>query len=458
MGKTRTKLILISCATIFLISAITYMSFRNSRVAELSEPPEIAEQKGAETSVIPASQKLPAHKDPKSSTDSGKLPGFNDSALEALSDPNVTARVQAVLRLRKHPSPEAVDLLSRFLDDEDIAVVSQAINTLGVIGSNRELEDLVCNLLEEKARDKEFSARGQALVTASMVGKDDRILPVISDFISEEDDMGKDFAVRAMSFIASPECIPYLRKVLDESEDREIQENAFHILTEIDTAEAFDLLQKQLVSSDEKRQASATWALAVQNRPEFNEVLTAAMANNTLRKDAVLVLATNRAAPVVFSELLQQDDISKQDKISWLKILAEYTIDSPATVRSGIASAVEPLLNSDDTDVEIQAIKTLGGLGAEIDTTAHLLAPKFKSGSLEVRKAALDAFHSYCTPNTYKELECLWWDEDEKIRRTAFSLSEQFLDFSDHEAMEKATKHKDEFISKHSKSIVDQLL
>jgi HEAT repeat protein len=457
VGKTRTKLILISCAVIFLISAIAYISFRNTRVAEISESPEIAEHKGAKTSVIPASQKLPAQENLETSTDSGKGLEFNDSALEALSDPDVTARVQAVLRLRKHPSPEAVDLLSRFLDDEDIAVVSQAINTLGVIGSNRELEDLVCNLLEEKARDKEFSARGQALVTASMVGRDDRILPVISDFISEEDDTGRDPAVRAMSFIASPECIPFLRKVLNESEDREIQENAFHILTKIDTAEAFDLLQKQLVSLDEKRQASATWALSVHNRPEFNEALTEAMANNTLRRDAVIIVATSRAAPAVFSELLQQDDISKQDKISWLKIMAENTIDSPSAVRSGVASAVEPLLNSDDTDLEIQAIKTLGGLGAELDTTAFLLAPKFQSSTLEVRKAALDAFYSYCTPNTYKELEYLWWDEDEKIRRTSFSLSERFLDFSDQEALEKATKHEDEFISKHSKSIVDQL-
>ncbi len=70
---------------------------------------------------------------------------------------------------------------------------------------------------------------------------------------------------------------------------------------------------------------------------------------------------------------------------------------------------------------------------------------------------ALIAFYSYCTPDTYKELQGLWWDEDENIRKEAFSLSERFLDSSDREVLEKATKHEDEFISKNSRSILEQL-
>lgn len=445
MGKSYSKSILILCIILFLISWIMYLSIRNTSEPQVARSSQTTEQKASKKFVVPASQKPGEHLT------------LYDLALKTLSDPKITARVQAVLSIRNYPSPEAVDILSRFLDDKDAAVVSGAIDTLGVIGLDSKVKDLVLNLLEEKARDKEFSARGQALITASMLGKDNRMLPVISDYISEGDDTGRDFAVRAISFIASPECIPYLRILMDESEDSEVHENALQILTKIDTPEAFSILNEQLISSDEEKQTTSTWAISVHNSSEFNEVLKEAIANNTLRKGAISVVAISPAAPAVFSELLQDDDIKKEDKIFWLKILAENTIDSPSSVRSGVASAVEPLLNSDDRNLEIQAIKTLGELGAEIDATAQVLAPKFKSNSLDVRKTALEAYYSYCTPDTYKKLDTLWWDKDENIRRSAFSLSEGFFDSSDREVLENATKHTDEFISKQSKSILEQL-
>jgi HEAT repeat protein len=452
VGKSYSRPILILCIILFLISGIVYLSIRNTSEPEVAGSSQTTEQKAAKEPVIPASQK-----EDIASAHSGEDLTLYDLALKALSDPKVTARVQTVLSIRNYPSPEAVDILSRFLDDKDAAVVSEAIDTLGVIGLDSEVKDLVLELLEEKARDKEFSARGQALITASMLGEDDRMLPVISDYISEGDDTGRDVAVRAMAFIASPECIPYLRKLLDESRDSEVHRNALHILTKIDTPEAFSILNGQLISSDEEMQTASAWAISAHNSSEFNEVLKEAISDNTLKKGAVSVVATSPAAPAVFSELLQDDDIEKGDKISWLKILAENTIDSPSSVRSGVASAVEPLLNSNERDLEIEAIKTLGELGAEIDATAQVLAPKFKSNSLDVRKAALEAYYSYCTPNTYKRLETLWWDKDENIRRSAFSLSEGFFDSSDRKVLENTTKHTDEFISKQSKSILEQL-
>ncbi len=461
MGKSYSKSILILCVILFLISGIVYLAIRNTSEPEVSRSSQTTEQKAAKKSVVPASQKsdVPAsQKEDITSAHSGEHFTLYDLARKTLSDPKITARVQAVLSIRKYPSVEAVDILSRFIDDKDAAVVSVAIDTLGVIGLDGEIKDIVLYLLEEKARDKEFSARGQALITASMLGKDDRMLPVISAYISEGDDTGgSDFAVRAMSFIASPECIPYLRTLLDESEDSEVHKNALQILTKIDTPEAFSILNEQLISSDEEKQTTSAWAISAHNSPEFNEVLKKAIADNTLRKGAISVVATSQAAQAVFSELLQDDDIKKGDKISWLKILADNTIDSTSSVRSGVASAVEPLLNSDDRDLEIQAIKTLGELGAEREATAQVLAPKFKSNSLEVRKTAIEAYYSYCTPYTYKELESLWWDKDENIRRSAFSLSERFFDSSDREVLENATKHTDEFISKQSKSILEQL-
>ena len=145
MGKASPKSILISCVILFLISGIMYLSIRNTQEVEEAKSTCTTEQQKAKTSIVPADQK-----DDRTSADSGKHFTWYDSALEALSDPNVSARVQAVLGLRNYPSPEAVDLLSKFLDDKEIAVVSEAVDTLGVIGSNSEIKDLVLGVLKKR--------------------------------------------------------------------------------------------------------------------------------------------------------------------------------------------------------------------------------------------------------------------------------------------------------------------
>lgn len=457
MGTTSFKFILTTCVVIFLISGIVYLSMQNNQETERSEPSMAIEEKAAKTSTV-----MPAGPDnDTTAAHSEKQQPWYNSAMEALKDPDISARVQTVLGLREYPSQETVRLLSRFLDDKEFAVVSEAVDTLGIIGLNDSIsnktKNLILNLLEEKARDKDFSAQDQALVTAALISRNNRMLPVISDYISEHKDTGRDSAVRAMSFIASPECIPYLRTVLDESENPDIHKNALRILVEIDTIDAYNEVVKQLMSLDQEKQACSAWAFSLQNSPEFNEVLRSVIADHKLKREGLSVVATSKAAPAVFSELFQDDNIKNEDKISWLKVIAKNTVESPSAIRSGVASVVEPLLQSDDTDLEIQAIKTLGELGAEQDSAAQVLAEKFTSSNQEVRSVALEAFYSYCTPDTYKELQSLWWDQDENIRRTAFSMSENFLESSDIEVLEKATKHEDEFIIEHSRSILRQL-
>jgi hypothetical protein len=74
-----------------------------------------------------------------------------------------------------------------------------------------------------------------------------------------------------------------------------------------------------------------------------------------------------------------------------------------------------------------------------------------------VRGAALEAFMPYCNQNSYKELIKLWSDEDEKIRRTAFWLSQMFVNKSDLEALQKATTSKDQYIAKTAQKVVHNL-
>lgn len=461
MGKKSTRLILISGAILFVAFVVIFMSVGNDKKTEIA--PDAGEK-----ALFSAREKIPEKENVKSSVKDktsevqgsevqGKDSDWKESVLKALNDPNTAVRLQAVLSLRKHPSEEAIHLLSRFLKDKDITVVSEVIDTLGFIGLTSGLTDMVYDILEEKAKDTGFPARGQALLSAAMLGKDDRILSVISEYISEKDDQGKLFAVRALSFIANEECIPQLRRLLDECEDPELHRNAYHILAKIDTPEALDLLQKYMGSSDEDTQANSAWALSRENKEEFNQVLEEAVANRNLGKKAISVLAKSPSAPEVFAKVLQRDDVEKEDKISWMKILAENTINAPSEVRQGIVSAVEPLLNSQDPDLERQAIETLGKIGGG-EETAEILAPKLESESFLVREEALYAYAQYCSPKTYKPLIGLWYDKDEKVRRTAFFLSSTFLNDADRPELEKALNHEDEFIAEHAGLILNQVL
>ena len=456
----KTRSIIIFCAVLLVISIIGY---------RYVFPPTSDEKKAEtslsgieKTSVITLDQQAQKQETVKpgkitpvaSDKDSSRI----DAASAAVNNPDISARFRAILSLRQELSQEAIDILSRFLNDTDGAVVSEAIDTLGFIGSNNsKLKDLVFRILEEKAKDKDFVAAGHSLITAALLTEDNRILPVILDYVSEENEGQKAFAARAMSFIASPECIAPLKMVLEGCDDPQVQRNAFNILARIDTPEAVDLLQQHIHSPDQDKQVRSAWALSSQNKKEYNDILIEAIINHKLPKKGISVVATSPAAHEVFAKVLQRYDTEKKDKIFLMKLLADNAWKASEDVRSGIVDSVIPLLDSEDTDLEIQAIKTLGKMGAE-ENTADVLIPKLQSENFLVQENALDAFAKYCTPRTYKPLLDLYWDDDEKIRREAFVLSERFLDSSDIEMLKKAANHSDEFISNQSKTIMDQIL
>ena len=457
----KTRSIIIVCAVLFL-SIIGYLYLS----------PQTSEEKRAETalngpektSIITVDQQTQKQKTVRSGeitpVASDKDSGRVDAASAAVNNPDISTRFQAILSLRQELSQEAIDILSRFLHDTDGAVVSEAIDALGFIGmNNSDLKDLVFQILEEKAKDKDFVAAGHALITAAILTKDNRILPVILDYVSEEDEGLKAFAARAMSFIASPECIAPLKVVLEGSDDPQVHRNAFNILARIDnTSEALILLQQYMLSPDQDKQARSAWALSRQNKEEHNNILIEAIANHSLPKKSISVVATSPAAHEIFGKVLQRYDTEKKDKIFLLKLLADNSWMASKDVRSEIVgSALIPLLDSEDTDVEIEAIKALGKMGTE-ENSVDVLIPKLQSENFLVQENALDAFSSFCTPRTYKPLLGLYWDNDEKIRREAFVLSERFLDSSDLEVLKKATNHSDEFISKQSKTIMDQII
>lgn len=466
MNMKSTKFILAACAVFFALSLIGYLSLRNY---EKPQPQVERIAKGTEKKAhgLSDSEKLTAQKEGKDEkaqkvallADQQEDHRWLDGAKSAINSPDINARFKAVFDLGKHPTPEAVDLLTLFLNDSNSDLVEEAIDQLGSIAlKNSELNESVYKLLEAKAKDRQFSKRGQALVIAATLGLNDRILPVISDLISEKDSQArlKVFASRALAFIASPESIPQLRLLLGKSKDPEIHRMAFGALAKIATPEATDLLAEQVHSSDEKDQVSSAWALSLKNEEEYNQVLISAIAGGTIGGKALSVIAKSPAAPAVFSELLQKNDIGKDDKVSLLNTLSENTIFAPSEVQSGVVSAVNPLLDSTDPDLEIAAIRTLGKVGAG-KAIAEMLLPKLESDSPLVREEALNAYALHCNPINYKPVLDMIWDREENIRRSALTLSQPFLTESDRAVLEEALNHEDEFIRKHvEKILLDQ--
>lgn len=435
-----------------LLSAVVFVSVKYHKRPRTQPPATIGPEETEKVAIIPTEVKLDDRS--KTAVDQENDASWIASTSQALTDPNVSARVKAVLGLREHPTSEAINLLFSFLVDKDSAVVSEAIDTLGYIGLNSDLGDLAYEMLEQKAGDKAFPLRGQALVTAAMLGKD-RLLPLVSDFISEENEGSENFAVRALSLIGSPACVPYLEGLLRQSDHEEVRRNSLNILAKIETPEALSLIEEYVHSSNDRDQTASAVALSRLNRPEFNKMLADEIQENRLEKDALRALARSPAGASIFGDLLQRKDVGKEEKVSWLKTLAEHSYGSSER-RTALKEAVEPLLDSPDPTIQKEAIRAIAGIGGE--NTADTLMPGLESKDDEVRKETAFSLIGYVTPSNYKPLLDLLWDDDQETRRIALMCVEQFVDESDRESLEKAKEHPDELISKHASMLLDRIL
>lgn len=453
MERTSSKLILLLVILTSVFAVMGYVLLGDHKDTTMENGSRISEKDQPQSLSVPSTKLA---KTSKEASDKQAL--YTASDEEILYAKDVTVVFKQFEDLRKHPSPEAVNILSGFLNHENGVVVAEAIDTLGFIGLNSDQGAPVFTILEEKAMDKDFSHRGHALLTAAMIGKD-QLLPVVSEYIFEEDDStcedNKDVASRALSLISSPACVPYLNLLLKDADDPKIRGNCFRTLARIDTHESLSILQEHVLSSRGKDQVDSALALAGLNRYESNQVLATAIEDRSFGENTIRALCSSPAAPDVFGQLLSKDEEKKEKKIALLKDIAKYSLHGTSDVRSQVSAAIVPLLDSPDNELKIQTIKAIGQLGGQ--DAAGILVAELSSDNSEVRKEAVFALVGHVGPANYTALLDVIWDNDEKTRRTAMFLVEQFVTHDDREILEKATRHEDEFIREHAKALLMEM-
>lgn len=455
--RSQIKIGLSVCSVLILAVLITYLTILKSpdsqdsdRVINTTQLPEVS------SSSKPVLEEEASSK-PLNSTDNLAQGDWRTEIINALNSPDVSVRMKAVRLLWENTTPEAVELLAMFLDDEENVIAEEAIDALGHIANNSDLGDKILGILIDKAIDKTSKIRGPALLTASIIGDQDQLFPVIEGIIEENNTSALDYAVRALGIINGPETVPYLQKILSKNVSRDIQRNIYSILIHTGSEEAMAILEDDTYSEDREKQVNTVWALSRGTSSNTGaEFLSDALKKKALGDESISIIAASRTAPAVFKEAFKSDNLTNTDKRNLLRVISDNTKLAPRDVRDQVAEVIQPLLNSTDVQVQKEAIETIGAIGATTNQ-AETLAPKLESESPILQGAALYAYAQYTTPNTYKPLINLWNNEDEKIRRTAFFLSSPFVNNSDMEDLEKATQHTDEFIANGSRLKIKQL-
>jgi hypothetical protein len=433
----------------------------DSQIIQRQADEKAAETPTAEKTVDPDAQTAVKPKEKTNPPDAAAAGTLLQAAREALvdSDADTSTRVRIVRQLRHEKSQAAIEILSSYLAlDGNVTVVESALQSLAFIGKDSPWEDEIYEIFLEKARDAHFIARGRALVIAAIFNKDDpRTLAVVSDFISEEDEgeTGRRYASMALAAVASPDCVAYLKKILDDTKDRDIQKNTLNTLSKIEGDEADEILQEKLYAEGTQAQLDTAWALSQDNHPRGHQMLSEALKNRILSKEALAVIARNPAGPALLEEALAANDFTKEEKIALLEIYNQNMQWATNAVRSGVLEAAKPLINSEDPDLQIQAIRAMGVGFGNIEETVDILMPKLQSTDTQIRKEALGAYRIYMTPDNYKPVLDMIWDEDEKIRRYALICAAEFIDESDQPLLEKALNHEDEFIRERVSQMVN---
>lgn len=368
----------------------------------------------------------------------------------------MSERMKVVRELRENFSRDSVLKLAAFLDDTEGSVAQEALDSLGYIGLNSDLKQMILDILIEKSMDDEYLQRGVALLTAATLDDGKQLLPVIERYAVSGDEEETTYAIRAMSLLRSEDSIAIIADMLGNLRSPADIRTALGVLAVINTPEATAILEKNLYSRDQVFQEESVWALSLDKSGKNVKYLEKAIVSDNLTPQSLAVLAKSQAGPAVFGSLLRREDMPADKIIKVLAIMEENSMLAPGDVRSESAKIIESLFDNQNPDLQVAAIRALGKIGAPEDKSS-LLIPKLQSENTQIQTEALSTYAQYCTPDTYKPLLDLFWHEDKEIRRSAFLISSPFLTRSDRGVLEAALAHNDPYIREQARLTLENI-
>lgn len=381
----------------------------------------------------PAAQRVPSLAQPSASSDE--------------SEQIRAGAIDEVRQARLHPSAGNLkNLVGLINTNKDTAVLSEALNTLGVLAQRGIDSEQTGKLLAQKALDKNFPSRGEALLVASILEKN-KVLPVVSAFIQgggagAQNGAMLGWAARALGMIATPQSVPVIEKLISQTRDPDVLGASFAALGKAGTPEAFSLLKQQSQTSDGQVQAYSAAALSESKDPQTRQWIARSIQEGTLGKQAVSMLAMMPAAPDIFAKVLAEGGLSSAKQLDLLQQIAPGIQAGPH--REKLALALAPLVYSGNAKVQAEAITLIGHSGGK--QVADIIKPFLSSKNPEVRKDAFFSYMKYANADNYEYLFDFLDDQNPETRRMAIFMIGKFYGASDRDALEQAAQSEDAFI------------
>ncbi len=374
-------------------------------------------------------------------------------------DGDRAGKIDEVRKARMHPTPGSIRMLRSLIDtDKDTAVLSEAMNTLGILAQRGIDTEKTFTLLSRKALDKDFLSRGEALLISAMIGKD-RALPVLSTIIrggggvdSQESAM-LGWASRSLNMIASPASVPLIEKLISQTTSLDVRGPSYDALSRAGTPEAFSFLKQQAQTTTGKDQAFSVAALSRSKDPETGKWIEGAMEGGALSHEAIATLAMMPAAPELFGKVLTAGGLSPEKQLEMLKLIAPALQGNPNLQK--LAMAVAPLVYSGDAKVQEEAIELVGKAGGK--EVSAIIQPLLSSEDPAVRRDAFYSYLKFTSADDYKYLFDFLNDKNPETRRMAMFILGKFYGSSDRSALEQAAQSSDTFIRDRAKQYLSSL-
>lgn len=364
-----------------------------------------------------------------------------------------------------YSSPGEVELstLVPYLDHADQHIVNNTLDLLVFMAKSGFKEKDIFSLLASISADSNNKLREEAMIKAAMLGRDE-MLPIIASYIGEQSDdlnqndliLAYQTASRALSAMRNQDSVPFIKDLLDKTDEPDIRFTNYQTLAALGTSEAIDLLMLQAESTQGMNQINSALALARTESSEGFGFLSEAIETDSISATTVAKLAASPQAVKIFSVNLNAPETTEKVKLQLLNKLARFAPNGNDKSREKMTKEMVHFIGeNDELILKMKAMDVIDEISAE--TTVEIMPSFFDAEEVELRRKAVDIFASYTNASNYQILEKSLWDSDQKIRRVAISAMGMYMGKQDVNILKKASEHEDKFLQQQANKILQQL-